>query len=119
MFTVPAALCESESALNERPGQRTVTPAQPWSYHQLLRIGPDLQELCDGVHKALVVEVAHLLNLAVMVPYPGIELFHEPLVSVGLVIINRPETKNRGNGDKREHFHGVFSLVSSPHLSCR
>lgn len=36
-------------------------------------------------------EIAHLLNLTVMVPYPDIQLIHEALVGVWLVIINRPE----------------------------
>ena len=58
------------------------------SYHQFLCICTDFEELCDGVHKALVMEIAHLLNLTVMVPYPGIQLFHEALVGVGLVIVN-------------------------------
>lgn len=61
------------------------------SYHQFLCISTDFKELCDSVHKALVMEIAHLLNLTVMVPYPGIQLFHETLVGIRLVIINRPE----------------------------
>lgn len=38
-----------------------------------------------------MMEIAHLLNLTVMVPYTGIQLFHETLVGVWLVIINRSE----------------------------
>lgn len=45
-------------------------------------------------------EIAHLLNLPVMVPYPGIQLFHKPLVGIWLVIINRPEKKK--SSDEKE-----------------
>ena len=65
------------------------------SYHQFLCISANFEQLCDGVHKALVVEIAHLLNLTVMIPYPGIQLFHEALVGVGLVIIDRPARQTR------------------------
>lgn len=44
-------------------------------------------------------EIAHLLNLPVVVPDPGIQLFHKPLVSVWLVIVNRPEKEK----ENREH----------------
>lgn len=43
-------------------------------------------------------EIAHLLDFAVMVPNSGIQLFHKPLVSIWLVIVNRPEEK-----EKRKH----------------
>lgn len=66
------------------------------SYHQFLCINADFEELCDGIHKTLVVEIAHLLNLAIMVPYPGIQLFHEALVGIGLVIVYRPERHKQG-----------------------
>lgn len=57
-------------------------------YHQLFSISPDFKELCDGIHKTLVMEIAHLFNLTVMVPYTSIQLFNEALVGVWLVIIN-------------------------------
>ncbi|KAK1875016.1 Exocyst complex component 6, partial [Dissostichus eleginoides] len=72
----------------------------------LLSVSADFQQLCDGVYEALVVEIAHLFNLTVMVPYPGIQLFHEALVGVGLVIVNRSERDTRdeetGAGNEEE-----------------
>lgn len=76
------------------------------SHHQFLCICADFEELCDGVHEALVVEIAHLLDLTVMVPYPGVQLLHEALVGIGLVIVNGPDTheqrKKRRTGLRQE-----------------
>lgn len=61
------------------------------AHHEFLGICSDFEQLCDGVHEALVVEVAHLLDLAVMVAYPGIQLLHKAFVCVRLVIVDRSE----------------------------
>lgn len=83
------------------------------AYHELLCIRSDLKQLSDGVHEALVVEVAHLLDLAVMVAYPGIQLLHEALVGVGLVIVDRSDKRER----KRERQKQSVALKKS-FLSC-
>lgn len=43
-----------------------------------------------------------------MVPYPGIQLFHEALVGVGLVIVNRSErdTRDEETGAENEEEGG-------------
>lgn len=77
-------------------------PYSHFSYHQLLCISTDFEELCDGIYKALVVEITHLLNLTVMIPYPGIQLFHEALVGIGLVIVNRPEREKESDNTEEK-----------------
>lgn len=47
-------------------------------------------------------EIAHLLNFAVMVPNPRVQLFHKALVSIWLVIVNRPEKTERKENEGRE-----------------
>ena len=61
------------------------------THHELLCVCTDFEQLGYSVHKALMVKVAHLLDLTVVVSYSGIQLLHEALVGVGLVIINWPE----------------------------
>ena len=58
------------------------------THHELLCIRTHFEQLGYSVHKALMVKVAHLLNLTVVVSYPGIQLLHEALVGVGLVIVH-------------------------------
>lgn len=71
------------------------------THHKLFRICSDFEELRNGIHEALVVEVAHLLDLAVMVAYPGIQLLHETLVGIRLVIVNRSEKKTKDTNKKK------------------
>ncbi|TNN28037.1 hypothetical protein EYF80_061816 [Liparis tanakae] len=85
----------AKSRLTGRRGPEPVAGARGLS-RRLLGIGADFEELRDGVHEALVVEIAHLLNLAVVVPDPGIQLLHEALVGVGLVIVNGPGEGREG-----------------------
>lgn len=64
------------------------------TYHKFFCISPDFEELCDSVDKPLVVKIAHLLNLTVMISYPGIQLLHEAHVGIWLVIVNGSGTEN-------------------------
>ena len=76
----------------------------PWctaTHHELLCICADFEQLRYSVHEALMVKVAHLLDLTVVVSYPGIQLLHEALVGVGLVIVNWP-----GNSRERRQESG-------------
>lgn len=64
------------------PGQR-----QPRKSPHLEFLGfpADLEQLGDGIHEALVVEVAHLLDLPVVVADPRLQLLHEAPVLLPIV----------------------------------
>ena len=49
-----------------------------------------------------MVKVAHLLDLTVVVSYPGIQLLHEALMGIGLVIVNWSENQEEKRNDKCE-----------------
>lgn len=57
-------------------------------YLQFLRLSSYFEQLCDGVHEALEVMVAHLLNLSVVVPDACIQLVHEE--AMFLAVVHRP-----------------------------
>jgi len=63
-----------------------------FSYLQLLGFSSNFQQLCDGVHKALVMEVAHFLNLPIVVSDSCFQFFHE--TTVLLSIVNRPKKED-------------------------
>lgn len=87
------------------------------SHHEFLCISADFEELCNGIYKALVVEIAHLLNLTVMVSYPGIQLLHEALVGIGLVIVNRPDTDKQGTEERGQGRKGTTVTLKGICLS--
>lgn len=64
-----------------------------FSYLQFLSFSSNFQQLCDGVHKALVMEVAHFLNLTIMVSDSCFQFLHE--TTVFFSIINRPKKKTQ------------------------
>lgn len=72
---------------------------------EFLGFPPDLEQLSDGIHEALVVEVAHFLDLTVVVADPRLQFLHESPVL--LPIVHRPGKRHQlsipGSGTARMH----------------
>lgn len=65
---------------------------------EFLCFSTNFKQLCDGVHKALEVMVAHLLDLAVVIANPPLQLLHEePML---LSIVHRSMGKGKGEKNK-------------------
>lgn len=77
---------------------------------EFLGFSAHFEQLSNGVHKALEVMVAHLLNFAVVVADPPFQFIHEE--SMFLSIINRPSRKNKDKIKKVSNYYIYKNMCS-------
>lgn len=88
---------------------------------EFLGFSAHFEQLSNGVHKALEVMVAHLLNFTVVVADPPFQFIHEE--SMFLSIINRPSRKKKRKKNRKTvskllyiKIHVVY-ITSKPHTT--
>lgn len=89
------------------PYARLLCSSQP--HLQLLRLPSYFEQLRDGVHEALEVMVAHLLDLAVVVTDPHVQLLHEGAMLV--TVIHRPARGEKTAALKKWYYIYIYSFL--------